>query len=76
MTGRGGSPCDVVANVLDCRLEVSEFDLLSSSYVHFRTDIPGERYEPFYPPSNGLNAKMTKVDMPLNKETEINMGEK
>ena len=33
----GSSPC-VVANVLDCGFEVSEFELQSRYYVHFWTN--------------------------------------
>ena len=32
-----GRPCVVVAKVLYCGLEVREFELQTSYYVHFRT---------------------------------------
>ena len=35
---RGGSSCGVIANVMDCSLEVSEFEIQSCYYVHFRTN--------------------------------------
>ena len=49
-----------MARVLDCGLEVSEFELLSRDYVHFRTNTLGICIE--YPclfPSNGLNDIIT-----------------
>ena len=33
-----GSTCGEMAKVLDCGLEVSEFELQSCYYVHFRTN--------------------------------------
>ena len=36
------SPCDVVANVVDCDLVVSEFELQSRYYVNFRTNTFGK----------------------------------
>ena len=35
-----------VANVLNCGLEVSEFDLQLRYYVHFRTNITGKSMNP------------------------------
>ena len=37
-----GKPPWVVANVLDCGIEVSEFVLQSRYYVHFRTNTFGK----------------------------------
>ena len=39
-----GSPCDVVTNVLNCEITVSEFELQSRIYVHFHW----ERHELVY----------------------------
>ena len=33
-----GNPRGVVVNMLDCDIVVSEFELQSHSYVHFRTN--------------------------------------
>ena len=33
-----GSPCDIVVNVLDCDIVVSEFELHFRCYIHFRTN--------------------------------------
>ena len=38
---------------------VGEFDLQSRYYVHFRTNTLGERHEPPYIPSYGLNSTFT-----------------
>ena len=46
----------VVANVRDCDLEVSKFEIYLHYYVHFWTNTLAGRMNP------------TKVDMPLNKE--------
>ena len=40
--GKRGNPRGVVANVLDCDIVVSEFELLSRYYVHFRTNALGK----------------------------------
>ena len=45
----GGSPCGVVANVLDCDIIVSKFEQKSYYFVHFRTNTLGEGVE--LPPS-------------------------
>ena len=34
----GGDPCSVVANMLDCDIVVSKFDVQSRYYVHFWTN--------------------------------------
>ena len=33
-----GSPCGIVANVLDCDIVISEFQLHLCNYIHFQTD--------------------------------------
>ena len=45
-----GSPSGVVANVLECDIVVSEFELRSRYYVHFRTFTLGKGINPLYPP--------------------------
>ena len=37
----------VMAKALDCHLQENEFKLKSLYYVHFWTNAPGERHEPF-----------------------------
>ena len=41
-----GSPNDVVANVLDCDIVVSEFELQWRDYVRFRVNTLGEDMKP------------------------------
>ena len=51
-----GSPCGVLANVLDCDIIVSEIELQSCYYIRFQTNTVGKSMNPFIPPSNyGLN---------------------
>ena len=42
------STAGVMAKVLDCSLEVSEFELQSRYYVHFRINTLGKGIEPSY----------------------------
>ena len=42
------SPHSVVANMLNCNLKVSEFDLWSRYYVHFRTNTLGKVMNPHF----------------------------
>ena len=44
------NPDCVVVNVLDSKIEVSEFKLQSCYYVHFRIDTLEKKYGPPYPP--------------------------
>ena len=44
----------VVANVLDCDIIISEFELQSIHYVLFRTKYLRERYELSYPLQLGV----------------------
>ena len=39
---RGGYPCGVIVNAMDCRIVFSEFELQSHHYVHIRTNIFGK----------------------------------
>ena len=55
-----GNPCDLVANVLDCDIVISEFELQSCNNVHFWTNTLGKGMNsPPYYPSNGLNSITT-----------------
>ena len=49
------SPRGVMAKVLDYILEVSEFELQSCYYVHFRTNITGKKYKYLVNPATSLN---------------------
>ena len=50
----------VMVKAMDCRIVVSEFVLQSCYYVlHFWTNTLGEKYEPPYPSSYGLNSTTT-----------------
>ena len=42
------SPCYVVANVPECDMVVSEFELQSHFYVHFRTSTLGKVWTHLY----------------------------
>ena len=46
----------VMFNALDCGIVVSEFELQSCYYVHFRTNTIGKEMNPPYPPRYGLNS--------------------
>ena len=37
----GRSRCDVVANVIDYKIIVNDFELQLSYYIHFQTNTPG-----------------------------------
>ena len=52
------SPRDIVANMLDCDIVVSQFELQSSYYVHFRTNTLEKGMKPLthYETSNRLNS--------------------
>ena len=54
-----GCPRDVMVKAMDCRIVVCEFELQSRYYVHFRARYPWEKYEPPYPPNDGLNSTTT-----------------
>ena len=43
----------VVANLLDCGIVVSEFELQSHYYIHFRTDALAKVRTPFLPEGMG-----------------------
>ena len=80
--------CGVMVNVMDCGIAVSEFKLLSCYYIHFQTNILGKGMRT--PLSSQLWVKLyhycssrrmvlalnnlTKVDIPLNKETKSNLA--
>ena len=51
-----GCPPGVMMKAMDSRIVGSKFELQSCYYDHFRTNTFGERYEPPYPPSYGLNS--------------------
>ena len=53
------SPLGVVAKVLGCTLEVSEFDLFSYYYVHFQTYIFGKDMNFLIPTNYGLDSTTT-----------------
>ena len=42
-----------MAKVLDCGLEVSEFELQSGYYIHFQINSLGEKHRPPDPPARG-----------------------
>ena len=49
---KSGGPHTVVANLLDCDIVISKFQLQSCYYIHFQTYL-WERYQLPYPP--GMN---------------------
>ena len=53
-----GSLHGVVANVMDCDIVVSDFDLQSCCYVHFRTNTLGKGMNSLIP-NYGLNNTIT-----------------
>ena len=44
-----GSPCGVIAKVLDSDLKISEFELQSDYYLHFQTNTLGKGMNPLIP---------------------------
>ena len=46
MTFKVGSPHGVVANVPDCNIVLSEFELNLGDYIHFQTDAIGKNMTP------------------------------
>ena len=48
-----GSPRSVVANVLDCDIAVSEFELQLCYYVHVRSNTFQKSFNPFFLPAMG-----------------------
>ena len=42
--------CGVIIKVMNCRLEVSEFEFQSRYYIHFRTNTLWKGMNPFTPP--------------------------
>ena len=48
-----------MVKMLDCSLEVSEFELHSYYYIHFQDYYPWEMYELSYPSNYGLNSAST-----------------
>ena len=54
----------VMAKVLDCSLEISEFELQSIYYVPFRTNTLGKNIKLLYTPNsvlNGITAVLSEV---------------
>ena len=47
------NPHGAVANVPDCNIFVSEFELQSRCYVHFWINTPGEGMNSHIPPAMG-----------------------
>ena len=50
------SPREVVANVLNCDIIESEFELHSHNCIHFRANALGKVKNSYIPPSSGLNS--------------------
>ena len=47
------NPLGVVANVMDCNLIVSEFELQLFYYIHYRTNTLGKYMNSIVPPTMG-----------------------
>ena len=73
-----------MVNAMDCGIVVREFVLQLHHYVHFRANTLGKGINPLILPSMGYVVPLlffpekrfgiklpAKVDMPLNKETEL-----
>ena len=54
-------PHGVMVKVLDCGI-ISKFKFQAHYYVRFWTNTLGERHEPPYPPSYGLNSITTVLE--------------
>ena len=70
-----GSQRGVMTRVLDCTLEVSEFELQPRLYVHFWTITLGSVMNPFIPSNNGLNSNYicssTRMALVLNPQRVV-----
>ena len=77
---RGWSPYGMVTEVLDYSLEVSGLELLLLYFIHFQTKTFEKGIEPPYSLllATGLIVSLlfNKVDIPLNKETKLNLCRK
>ena len=51
-----GSPCGVMAKVLDCSLKLSKLEFQSCYYIHFQINTFGKSIEPSYRLNYGLNS--------------------
>ena len=49
------SSCGIVANVMDCGITVSRFELWSHYYIHFQTNLFGKSMNPLILPLNCLD---------------------
>ena len=47
------SPCNIVANMLDCDIVVSKFELQSHYYIHFKTNALRKGINPLITPAMG-----------------------
>ena len=81
-----GLPRGVMVRVLGCRIVVSEFELQSRHYLHFRTNTLKKDINTFILTTKDLIAPLlfflkngfgieypNKVDMPLHKRTKPNL---
>ena len=50
LSTKGGSPCGIMAKVLDCSLKASGFKLQLDFYVHFQTNTLGKDLNPHIHP--------------------------
>ena len=48
--------CGIMAKVMDCDIEITEFELQLHNYVHFQINNFGKGIKPPYFPSYGLNS--------------------
>ena len=53
MTFKVGCPCGVMVKAMDCQIIVSEFELQSHYYVHFRANTLGKGMNPLILPAMG-----------------------
>ena len=53
------TPCRVVANIPDCDIVVSEFELNSRYYIHFRINNLGKSHELLIPPHHSYVSSIT-----------------
>ena len=58
-TGTTRNPYDALANMLDCNIVVSKFQLQSTYYIHFKANTFRKGMNVPIPPSYGLNCTTT-----------------
>ena len=71
-----GCPRGIIVKEIDCGLVISEFELQSRYYVHFRANTLGKGMNPLIPPAMGQILSLLffkKDDFGIKLPTEVDM---